>query len=115
MLITQENIQKHFKKNLEWATEIDLATAWATIHDGLQALQNRTSSLTVRAVVGLWGNSTDPDALRRLANIGELRLVNKNGFHPKVYVFRGPDKTVALDRKREFHEWRLWDERRGSV
>ena len=95
MLINQENIQQRFNENLEWATEIDLATAWATIHDGLQALENHTPPLKVRAVVGLWGNSTDPEALTKLSKIGELRLVEKSGFHPKVYVFRGPDKSVA--------------------
>ena len=95
MLINQENIQQRFNENLEWPTEIDLATAWATIHDGLQALGNHTPPLKVRAVVGLWGNSTDPEALTTLAKIGELRLVEKSGFHPKVYVFRGPDKAVA--------------------
>ena len=42
MLINQENIQQRFNETLEWATEIDLATAWATIHDGLQALENHT-------------------------------------------------------------------------
>ena len=95
MLIDQESIQQRFNENLEWATEIDLATAWATIHDGLHALQNHTPPLKIRAVVGLWGNSTDPEALTTLAKIGELRLVDKSGFHPKVYVFRGPDKAVA--------------------
>ena len=95
MLINQENIQQRFNENLEWATEIDLATAWATIHDGLQALQSHTPPLKVRAVVGLWGNATDPEALTKLAKIGELRLVDKSGFHPKVYVFRGQAKAVA--------------------
>ena len=95
MLINQENIQQRFNENLEWTTEIDLATAWATIHDGLQALRSHTPPLKIRAVVGLWGNSTDPEALIALAKIGELRLVDKSGFHPKVYVFRGRDKAVA--------------------
>ena len=47
MLINQESIKKRFNENLEWATEIDLATAWATIHDGLQALENHTPPLKV--------------------------------------------------------------------
>ena len=51
MLINQENIQQRFNENLEWATEIDLATAWATIHDGLQALKNHTPPFKVRAIV----------------------------------------------------------------
>ena len=39
MLINQENIQQHFDENREWATEIDLETAWATSNAGLRSLQ----------------------------------------------------------------------------
>ena len=94
MLINQENIQQRFNENLEWATEIDLATAWATIHDGLQALENHTPPLKVRAVVGLWGNSTDPEALTKLSKIGELRLVEKRGII-YLYSWRNVRRTVS--------------------
>ena len=96
MLINQENIRSRFSENLVWATGIDLATAWATSNTGLRELQDRTASLEVRAVVGLWGNLTDPFALRILADMGELRLADENRrFHPKVYVFRGEGRSVA--------------------
>ena len=73
-----------------------MATAWATSHEGLRLLKQRASSLKVRAVVGLWGNQTDPVALRILANIGKLRVAEGGRhFHPKVYVFRGPGRAVA--------------------
>ncbi len=61
MLITHENILHRFSQNLEWATGIDLATAWANSNGGLRelkALKDRTASLEVRSVVGLWGNTT---------------------------------------------------------
>ena len=100
MLINQDDILRRFSENLEWADRIDLATAWATPHDGLQALQKRERPLRVRAIVGLGGNTTDPLALRKLADIGELRTPNENEarrrlFHPKVYVFRSNRKSVA--------------------
>ena len=96
MLINQENIQQRFNENLEWATEIDLATAWTTNHAGLRALRDRTPSLEVRAVVGLWGNTTEPKALEMLADMGKLRTpAASRRFHPKVYVFRGAGRSVA--------------------
>ena len=98
MLINQENIQHRFNENLEWATEIDLAVAWATPNAGLRSLQSRARSrpFEIRAVVGLWNKITKPDALTDLADIGELRTVDESrNFHPKVYVFRGPGRSVA--------------------
>lgn len=96
MLITQENILRRFAENLSWATEVCLATAWATSNEGLRALDRRGSSLEVRAVVGLWGNLTEPFALRILEKIGQLRLAHETPrFHPKVYLFRSRERSVA--------------------
>ena len=96
MLITDENILHRFSEHLSWATEIDLATAWATSNGGLRALQRRVPSLEVRAVVGLWGNLTEPFALKILANMGQLRAADASRrFHPKVFVFRGAGRSVA--------------------
>ena len=96
MLITDEDIFPRFKRHLDWATEMDLATAWATSHEGLRALQRQRPSPEVRAVVGLWGNLTDPFALRMLAGIGQLHGVDAGRrFHPKVYIFRGGGRSVA--------------------
>ena len=96
MLIKHREILARFRSHLEWARELDMATAWVTSHEGLRLLVQRTRPLRVRAVVGLWGNQTDPVALRKLARIGKLRLVEGDRrFHPKVYIFRGDEKTVA--------------------
>ena len=76
----------------------------------------RARSLRVRAVVGLWGNHTDPVALRILARIGKLRLVEGDRrFHPKVYIFRGYEKTVAWVGERELYYRRICNERGGYV
>ena len=96
MLITEDEILPRFLEHLSWATEIDLATAWATIHEGLRALQRQRPSPDVRAVVGLWGNQTNPFALRMLANIGQLQGADAaRHFHPKVFIFRGDGRSVA--------------------
>ena len=96
MLITDENILPRFLDHLSWATEINLATAWATSNQGLRALQRQVPSPEVRAVVGLWGNLTDPFALRMLANIGQLHGADAGRrFHPKVFIFRGGGRSVA--------------------
>ena len=96
MLITEEEILPRFIEHLSWASEIDLATAWATSHDGLRALQRQRPSPEVRAIVGRWGNMTDPFALRTLAKIGQLRGPDAGRhFHPKVFIFRSGGKSVA--------------------
>ena len=116
MLIAEDDILPRFMEHLSWATEIDLATAWATSHQGLSALQRQRPSPEVRAVVGLWGNLTDPFALRTLAKIGQLRGPDAGRhFHPKVFIFRGGGKSRCLGRKREFHVRRFRNERRGRV
>lgn len=95
-MLIKDEILLRFRKHLSWATEIDLATAWATRHEGLRTLEQQRPRPTIRAVVGLWGNLTDPAALRNLANIGELHGVNaEQCFHPKVYIFRGGGRSVA--------------------
>ena len=96
MLIAEEEILPRFIEHLSWAAEIDLATAWATSHDGLRALRRQRPSPEVRAIVGRWGNLTDPFALRTLAKIGQLRGPDAGRhFHPKVFIFRGGGKAVA--------------------
>ena len=86
MLIKTDNMLHRFSKNLEWATEVDLATAWAGIHDGLGILRNnraRDKRFRIRAIVGLWGNLTNSEALRDLDDVGNLRLADDGNFHPK--------------------------------
>ena len=96
MLIDHRNILSRFAEHLTWATHVDIATAWATSNDGLRSLQQSGAAVGVRAVVGLWGNLTDPTTLRTLAEIGELRLVAATRrFHAKVFLFRGSGRLVA--------------------
>ena len=95
-LIETKDILSCFSKNVEWATNVDIATAWATANDGLRKLEEESKRLKVRTVVGLWGNVTDPLVLRRLGRLGKLRVVGSDRcFHPKIFIFRNPEKSVA--------------------
>lgn len=98
-LITRKDIRSRFSQNLEWASEIDLATAWATPNEGLCALRRQNPRPKVRAIVGLSGNITDPKVLLELADMGELRagpvVDERRLFHPKVYIFRGAGRSIA--------------------
>ena len=98
MLIRTDNLLHRLSKNLEWATEVNLATAWAGIHDGLRILRNNKAQdkrFRIRAIVGLWGNLTNSEALRDLDDIGNLRLADDGNFHPKVYIFRKGKQSRA--------------------
>ncbi len=93
MFLTTSELSSKFEHRLSYADRVDIATAWATRGPVLDMLCKAAeeSGLRVRAIVGTYGNATDPDALVRLDQIGKLRLVEGNGamFHPKVYIFRG--------------------------
>ena len=97
MLIDPETIAGRFEENLEWTTRLDLVSAWATEHDGLRLLEERAEQgLQVRAIVGLWNYITEPEALRRLNRLGQLRLAGGGRrFHPKVYLFGGQGRSSA--------------------
>ena len=99
MFLTEKELQVRFQECLKFAKEIDIATAWATLSRALETLGKvaKIPTIRLRAIVGISNNATHPDALERLNEIGQLRLVDGNApmFHPKVYIFRGPKKSVA--------------------
>ena len=83
------------KHLLKTHTHVDIATAWATGGEHLRALAEAASrerrGVKVRAIVGIAGNATRPDALEELSRItaGDLRIVPEGDrlFHPKLYLF----------------------------
>ena len=99
MFLTEKELQGRFQKCLKFANKIDIATAWATPGRALDALEDarKKQKIQLRAIVGISGNATDPEALERLNEIGQLRLVDNNGplFHPKVCIFLGPGKKAV--------------------
>ena len=97
MFLTTDDFQERFRENLEFATSIDIATAWATSGPALDMLCGVAEErvMEIRAIVGTFGNATEPTALDRLCEIGELRLIagRREMFHPKVYIFRGEEQS----------------------
>ena len=97
LLVT--NPVREFKKNLEFAEQVDIASAWATQSQVLKALVQtaRKRRILVRAIIGTSRNVTEPDALKQLHEIGDLRLISDEYrlFHPKIILFRSQGKSLA--------------------
>ena len=64
-----ENIEKRFRKSLEFSTHVDLAVERATSGPALDRLADavREHQTQVRAIVGIHGNATEP---MRWKNLG---------------------------------------------
>ena len=87
-----DDLPSRFKDHLSNAHSVDIATAWATPGEHLRALSAAANrGVRIRAIVGISGNATHPDALKELSRItaGDLRIVPKGNslFHPKLYLF----------------------------
>lgn len=99
MFLTKGNLKSRFAHLLSGSNRVDIATAWATSGPSLDLLCKAAEErgVKVRAIVGIYGNATHPDALERLRGIGELRLVEGKQalFHPKVYIFAGDKEACA--------------------
>ncbi len=104
-LIERKHLLQRFSKCLAEATQVDIAVAWATPCDALEALaegaDNRT---TIRIAVGVSENITVPTTLRRLQCFADLRIAPSSPqptslqpgiFHPKYFSFHGPDGTIC--------------------
>ena len=95
MIIRDDEIQVRFRDLLKAHTRVDIATAWATSGEHSRMLADATKQeqrrVEVRAIVGIAGNATRPDALEELYRIthGNLRIISGEGrlFHPKLYLF----------------------------
>ena len=95
MILRDDQIQGRFKDLLSAHTRVDIATAWATSGEHLRVLaeaaKQEQGRVEVRAIVGIAGNATRPDALEELYRItnGGLRIIpdGKRLFHPKLYPF----------------------------
>lgn len=102
MLLRAATLHRRLKQLLQTHTHFDVATAWASRGKHLELLEVESSRrrLEVRAIVGIAGNATHPDALAKLNRIthGDLRIVPNGNrlFHPKLYLFgRTADSTAS--------------------
>ena len=87
-----DNLHDQFTALLSNAHSVDIATAWATPGEHMRALDAAANrGVKIRAIVGISGNATHPDALKELGRItaGDLRIVPRGDrlFHPKLYLF----------------------------
>lgn len=93
MVLRGDNLHNRLTELLETHTHFDIATAWVWGGEHLELLEAESTrrDLEVRAIVGIAGNATHPDALDKLNSIthGELRIVPTGDrlFHPKLYLF----------------------------
>lgn len=99
MRVLTNDLGKELAKLLEerQVSKVDIATAWATEGSALSALESTKRKLAVRTLAGFSMNQTTPSALKRLAKLGTVRLVEGSTglFHVKLYLFRGSRGPIA--------------------
>ena len=99
MFLTTDKLRQMFEDKLQSARHVEIASAWVTLGPALdllcEAYEKRRPR--IRAMIGTFGNATDPDALDILKKIGDLCIVDgrKMLFHPKVYIFRNRRESCA--------------------
>lgn len=87
-LVTTEQALDCLRSHIEDSSSIDIAVAWASPSEPLDLLLNFAKKRNLRALVGVAGNATHPEALRLLYENAELRIPqNPPLFHPKLYLF----------------------------
>ena len=101
-LIESNHLLQMFGKRLDEATQVDIAVAWATSCDALEALvESAGRGTNIRIAVGISGNTTNPTTLGRLhqQSSTSLRVVplslQPGIFHPKFFRFHGPNGTTC--------------------
>lgn len=90
LLMTENELLDRFNSRVKRANQIDVAVAWANECNALDALKTfAANGSVVRAIVGIAGNATHPNALRTLQKYARLRIHDSlDGlFHPKLYIF----------------------------
>jgi len=93
MFLTENDLLDRLKLRVQNAAQIDVAVAWAGDCDALDALVSFANVRILRAIIGIAGNATHPNALRALQKCARLRIHNSDEglFHPKLYIFRERD------------------------
>lgn len=89
MFLTENELLDRLKLRIRDADQIDVAVAWANECDALDELKKYATRRPLRAIVGIAGNATHPNALRSLQGCGKLRIHDSDEglFHPKLYIF----------------------------
>jgi HKD family nuclease len=98
VLLTRDTLLERLRHHLQRSRQVDIAVAWACDCDALSGLlQFANSGTPLRAIIGISGNATHPNALRALNGCGQLRIAtNAEGlFHPKFYLFHQHNGRIA--------------------
>jgi len=96
MLLTHDTLSNRLDEHLKNSDRMDLAVAWAADCDALARLcEFAKNGGTLRAIVGIWGNATHPNALRSIQRCAQLRIVPDSRFHPKFYLFHQPHHRIG--------------------
>jgi hypothetical protein len=71
MLLTRDILIERLIEHLKKSDQIDVAVAWAADCNALARLcEFARSGGSLRAIVGIWGNATHPNAVRGGAIVG---------------------------------------------
>ena len=95
-----ENFTSVFRRRVNTAVKVQIASAWLTESDALNALLERKAlcELQLQAIIGISGNATSPDGLSCLARGFGWESVRLAGdgplFHPKLVLFHYPRKRT---------------------
>ncbi len=96
MLLTRDTLIERLDELLEKSHRIDLAVAWATDCNALARLcKFAKNGGAFRAIVGILGNATHPNALRNIQRCAQLRIASGALFHPKFYLFHQPHNRLG--------------------
>ncbi|MEH2539160.1 phospholipase D family protein [Bradyrhizobium sp. AZCC 1699] len=87
--LTENELIDRIKLRIGSAQQIDIAVAWASDCNALDALKCFADGHLLRSIVGIAGNASHPNALRTLQKCSRLRIHNSTDglFHPKLYIF----------------------------
>jgi HKD family nuclease len=98
MLLTRKTLIGRLKERLANSHSVDIAVAWAGQCNAMRLLCNfAASGKTLKVIVGLAGNCTDPVALQELQRCAQVRIAEPSGgiFHPKFYLFHEQGRRIA--------------------
>lgn len=91
MILGKDQLLAALRLKLASADHLEVAVAWATPSPALRAVLAFASkaSRKPRIIVGISGNGTHPIALRKLAEVCDLKVTkgDRGTFHPKFYRF----------------------------
>jgi HKD family nuclease len=95
MLLTRDSLIDRFYEHLKQSKQIDVAVA--SDCDALTSLCTFAMNAPMRAIVGIRGNATHPNALRAILRYGQLRIPKnvERLFHPKFYLFHQQERQIG--------------------